>query len=328
MQMRPEAVPGAADVADHLPLRDGLPVRDGDARLVRIARREPAPVIDEDEVAVAVHPARVDDLARGSGVDGRAVSDSDVDPGVHPAPAHPERARHRAVDRPDETARRPRSRWTVGRCRLGRLDLRAEGRAHLLERLGFPDRLAFARPDLPEADPFRRAGRDELLPAGHQLVADRTHLLGPGLYGPRLGGNDPSEVPRTRSRLPRRALGAADAGGDRLVCRPDLVDVIEAVDEVGEAAGAEDHVDRVDVTVLVDLDQPGVQARERERILPAEEEVPLRLEPEECRQSVELAAVKNQNALERRQADQDVADAALEPVEPRVDAVESGRERL
>ena len=166
------------------------------------------------------------------------------------------------------------------------------------------------------------------MPAGHQLVADRTHLLGPGLYGPRLGGNDPSELPRTRSRLPRRALGAADAGGDHLVRRPDLVDVVEAVDEVGEAAGAEDHVDGVDATMLVDLDQPSVQARDRERILPAEEEIPLRLEPEESRQSVELAAVKSQIALERRQSDRDVADAAFEAVDSGVDRVDLGRELL
>ena len=87
-------------------------------------------------------------------------------------------------------------------------------------------------------------------------------------------------------------------------------------------------VDGVDATMLVDLDQPSVQARERERILPAEEEIPLRLEPEESRQSVELAAVKNQIALERRQADRDVADAAFEAVDPGVDRVDLGRELL
>src|SRR6476620_5733319 len=73
VEVRPEAVSGTAHVADYLSLRDGLPVRDSDAGLVCIARRDAAAVVDEDEIAVPVHPTGIDDLARCCGVDRRAV---------------------------------------------------------------------------------------------------------------------------------------------------------------------------------------------------------------------------------------------------------------
>ena len=76
--------------------------------------------------------------------------------------------------------------------------------------------------------------------------------------------------------------------------------------------------------MLVDLDEPGVQARERERILPAEEEVALRLEPVESRQPIELALVQRQIVLERHQARRDVADPAFEAVDLGADRVDLG----
>ena len=87
------------------------------------------------------------------------------------------------------------------------------------------------------------------------------------------------------------ALGSADTGRDPLVRSADLIHVVEPVDHVGEALGGEDHIDRVDVPLFVDLDQPRVQARERQRILAAKEEVPLRLDPEQSGQPLELALV-------------------------------------
>src|SRR5881227_4407587 len=50
VQVRPEAVARAADVADRLALRDGGAVRDGDRRLVRIRGGKPVAVVDHDEV--------------------------------------------------------------------------------------------------------------------------------------------------------------------------------------------------------------------------------------------------------------------------------------
>src|SRR5438093_13650532 len=79
VEMRPEAVAGAADVPDRLPLRDRLPHARGDARLVGVRRREPAAVVDRYEVPVALHPARVHDPPGGCGVDRRARGGGDVD---------------------------------------------------------------------------------------------------------------------------------------------------------------------------------------------------------------------------------------------------------
>src|SRR5215207_6118624 len=81
-----EAVARAAHVADHLALRDGA-TADGEARLVRVRGREPAAVVDDDQVPVAAHPPCVDHDARSGRGDRRAVPGGDVDSLVHPSPA-------------------------------------------------------------------------------------------------------------------------------------------------------------------------------------------------------------------------------------------------
>src|SRR3954453_14699420 len=53
VQMRAEAAPGAAAVADHLALADRRPHRGGEARLVGGARRHRRRMLDAREVAVA-----------------------------------------------------------------------------------------------------------------------------------------------------------------------------------------------------------------------------------------------------------------------------------
>src|SRR5919109_963392 len=140
VNVRAEAVPGAPDVTDHLSLRDG-PAAHREARLVSVRGREPAAVVDDDEVPVPAHPAGVDDGSGSGRVNGRAVTGRDVNPLVHPAPAHPEAAHDGSGDRPDETARRNRA---VDRARVGRrgrgglrrVDAGCELRADLQELLG------------------------------------------------------------------------------------------------------------------------------------------------------------------------------------------------
>src|SRR5947208_3244122 len=102
--------------------------------------------------------------------------------------------------------------------------------------------------------------------------------------------------------MARRVLGVPDARRDSVVGRSDLVHVVEPVDQIGEASRVENHIDGVDVALLIDLDEPGVQTSERKAVLVADEEIPLRLEPEESREAVELALVQRQVALERREA--------------------------
>src|SRR6266536_34514 len=132
MEVRAGAEAGAADVADHLALRDVLAAGDRDARLVAVRRGEAAAVVDHHEVAVAGLPAAVDDAAGSGGVDRRAVWDADVDAGMEPAPAGAERARDRAAHGPDEPAR-------ARRGRRGRTRAAAAGGAARVGRLGRPD---------------------------------------------------------------------------------------------------------------------------------------------------------------------------------------------
>ena len=62
--------------------------------------------------------------------------------------------------------------------------------------------------------------------------------------------------------MARRVLGVPDARRDSVVGRSDLVHVVEPVDQIGEAPRVEDHVDGVDVALLVDL----VRIEERMRV--------------------------------------------------------------
>src|SRR4026207_145789 len=78
VEVRPEAVAGAADVADRLAPGGGRPPADGDARLWAVRGRAPTAVVDCDEVPVAGHPARVDDTPRGRRADRRAAADPGV----------------------------------------------------------------------------------------------------------------------------------------------------------------------------------------------------------------------------------------------------------
>src|SRR3954453_8487534 len=82
VQVRPEAQPGAAAVADDLALADGRAERRREARLVRVARGERRGVRDARVVAVAArraHRLHERDLARRRRADRRAARHADVD---------------------------------------------------------------------------------------------------------------------------------------------------------------------------------------------------------------------------------------------------------
>src|SRR5947208_14115257 len=88
VQVRPGGVAGRTHVADDLALRYRLAVDGAEAALVGVRGREAAAVVDHDDVAVTVHPARVDHGPALGGADRRAGPGRDVDALVHAAPAH------------------------------------------------------------------------------------------------------------------------------------------------------------------------------------------------------------------------------------------------
>src|SRR5205814_1735013 len=73
MEVGPEAVARAADVTDHLALRHVLAGRDRVRRLVCVAGRHPAAMIDAGVVAVAAGPGGQHDGPRSGSVDRSAV---------------------------------------------------------------------------------------------------------------------------------------------------------------------------------------------------------------------------------------------------------------
>ncbi len=219
VQVRAGAEPRRAHVADGLAARDVGAGAHGQARLMRVQRREAVTVVDDDHVAVAAHPRRVDDGAGGRGADGHAVAHPDVDAGVEllvaedrvDAPA--EGGRDRTVHRPAEAARAsagaaaaaddPGERLALGEelalltLELGEVLVDALERARLLPAHGECGRLA------------RRLGGAQ----GGELVAlllqDRRRV-GDGALAPRRW--------RPSRRPPRRASPRGRRRGRR--CRP------------------------------------------------------------------------------------------------------------
>ena len=106
---------------------------------MRVRGREPAAVVDDDEVPVAAEPARVDDRCRRRTARTGCPSGRDVDALVHAAPAHAEAARRPGRRRASRGARSPTAGRsaapTTTRLLLRLADLRRELGAVLLERL-------------------------------------------------------------------------------------------------------------------------------------------------------------------------------------------------
>ena len=90
VQVRAGAAAGAAHVADHLALPDLAALRHGEARHVRVARRELARVRDADDVPVAALLAGEADVAAGGRADRGARRRGEIDAVVVAAPARPE----------------------------------------------------------------------------------------------------------------------------------------------------------------------------------------------------------------------------------------------
>src|SRR5439155_4662751 len=79
VEVRAEAMAGAADVADHLALRHMRAAADREAGLVGIRGREAVAVVDDDDVSVALLPAGDDHRSGRGRVDRRAGGGADVD---------------------------------------------------------------------------------------------------------------------------------------------------------------------------------------------------------------------------------------------------------
>src|ERR1700733_9921706 len=266
MQVRTEAVTGAAAVPDDVALRNRLAGRDRERALVGVAGGEPAAVVDAGVVAVAAAAGLglgEDHGAVGGGADRGAFRDGDVDPGMELVAgadvAATEGRDHRPVARPDQAAAAPLGRPRRQRRRAGGGELGGD--------------LALDRGDvavdlfLVFADPRQR--QDPLAPGGHQrlLVALQRGTGG----GQRLlfGGD----------RVARRfdlVLGRAQAVDDppHLVAQfahaPDhgLVHAVQAVEvfgpggEVVDAAGADDDAEYVRAAGLVHRHQAVAQGAE------------------------------------------------------------------
>src|SRR3954464_7519892 len=100
MEMVAEAVTGAAHQPDYLALADVRSSARQEARLMRVAGRDAAAVVDAGVVAVTARRRvrlRERHRARRRRADRRTAANRDIDAGVQPAPAHAEAGHDRAV---------------------------------------------------------------------------------------------------------------------------------------------------------------------------------------------------------------------------------------
>src|SRR5207237_1277847 len=79
------------------------------------------------------------------------------------------------------------------------------------------------------------------------------------------------DAARPLARVGDLSLGRGDLGRDPLVLNGDRADVVELVDQIGEARRGEDDGERVRVARLVDRDETHAQPAERGPVLPPEE---------------------------------------------------------
>src|SRR5829696_6338723 len=259
VQVVAEAVPGAADVADHLALAHARAHRGPVARLVRVAGRERAAVVDARVVAVAAGPAQQHDAAAVGGADRRSRRHGDVDARVQAPPAHAEAGDDRPVDRPDQAPRALADR--AGRAAaLRRLEPGEHRRLLLLERRQVALQITPVVPRGRERPRLHRAGALELLLAVDEAVLDRVDLRG----APRDLGGDLAQLllERVEPLLggDRLRLRLAHAVDDARVLLRDALHELGALEQVGEAVGLEDHGDDVGLVGLVELDEPVASA--------------------------------------------------------------------
>src|ERR1044072_5731907 len=226
-----EAVPRAADVADHVALRSA-PRGNREGRLMGVTGLQATAVVQAGEVAVAAtfrFGLRKHHSAGGRGADRRPGGHGDVDGLVHLPPAHADAGDDRAGDRPDEltgavadgAGRERRRRGFAERGRELGLDLRDGA----LEIAGdavdlFQGRLTGTahRHQLRLALLNRGAGTGQRLLFGGDRVA---------------GGFDP-QLRRAQAGdgFLHLVTQIADPGDDRFVEPVDAVEVLGAVDQL------------------------------------------------------------------------------------------------
>ncbi len=249
MEVVAEAVAGTADVADHVALLD-RPGSDREARLMGVAGREPAAVIDAGVVAVAAALGLAlgeGDRAVFGGTDRRPGRHGDVDALVGAAPAHPEAGDDRPVDGPDEAGgpaldRPGRQRRDAARRGELLLDLLLDVADVALEMV---DVALDPRQRLPAA----AAGAVELGLAVLELLPGPLELR-------LLGGDRVTRGPDAVDGLTGVVPELADAADDLGVAVLDPLQVLVAAEGIVEAIRLEDDRDRGRVVGLVDVDEP------------------------------------------------------------------------
>src|SRR5215211_2150392 len=296
-----------ADGADRLALRDGAAAY-VEGRLVSVRGREAAAVVDDGDVAVAVHPTCVDDRARGGRVDRGPAGSSDVDTFVHAAPTPAEAARDRAADRPDQATGGGRPAGARGPIR-GTLDLGGDGGARRLHRLEILLVIMTLLLAVPRGRQ-RRLLREERCTRSPLLL---------GLLRENRGGVRDLRLRRGGLLLgqPHLSLKPLDRVCDPLVLLPDGAEVIELLEQVGEGLGLQKDLELAGLVALVELNEALLEPALRDRVLLGQAPKRGGLLAQTCLEASQAAPMRREVPLERRELVAEDRDVAAERVDPR-----------
>ncbi len=183
---------------------------------------------------------------------------------------------------------------------MRRLDLGGELRADSGERVRLVAPLLLLRARRHEVMLPRLAGARKQAVRVQQSVSKRPLLYGAVGNDARLGGDRRPHARRAQAALPHLPLRRPDLARDLFILVSDGVHVIDLVDDVAEAARAQQHIDRRRIVRLVDRDQSPVQPLNRERVLLLEGAQLPRLQPVERLNLLEARPVQAEVVLERR----------------------------
>ena len=234
-------------------------------------------MVDDDEVAVALLPAAVDDRAAGRRVDRRPVR----------------RRRCRSPRACGPTASRTGSSPAPGPARSARRST-ASASAPVFRacaaRIWAAMRALAAWSASISAASWRSASvsvdrswsffcfvDDEVVARADELVAHRPRLIRPRPDHRGLGVHRRREASSSSCAPPCTSAFARDtADDDRAILRVDVFQRLDVVDRVLDAARSEEDVERRRVVGLVDVDEPPVQHVERLAVLRAQRREPVR----------------------------------------------------
>ena len=173
--------------------------------------------------------------------------------------------------------------------RLSRADATGERSALVRQQLRLVHELLLGRLRRRERGLLRFARGGQLLLRGDELLGHRLLLFGARAHGGRLLGDVLPVRARALAQRVELVARGVELLRDPAVLRPDLREVLDAIDQLAHRRRREKHVDGVGIRRLVRVDDSPVEAAERDAVLTLQRPQPRRLFRDDAVQALEVA---------------------------------------